>query len=168
MSAELGVLVLFDENLYRTGHMANRWMHLLCTHFEENARLAAPKRSGDLARGIESHAEAFPVTKTMTGTIASTAEYSLYVLAGTTGPIYSRGAWAAGGNIYEAFEVNEKGRSVGKKGHWLPVGNNPWPPVRYRHSVRGQSANNFLATAWRRTAHQHSVLRGHVPDHIQF
>jgi hypothetical protein len=30
MSAELGAVVLFDQNLYRTGHMANRWMHLLC------------------------------------------------------------------------------------------------------------------------------------------
>jgi hypothetical protein len=60
VSAELETVVVFDQNLYRTGHMANRWMHLLCTHFEANAKIAAPKRSGDLARGIESHAERSP------------------------------------------------------------------------------------------------------------
>jgi hypothetical protein len=168
MSAELETVVVFDQNLYRTGHMANRWMHLLCEHFEANAKIAAPIRSGELKAGIESHAETFPEARTMIGTIASNAEHSMYVLAGTRGPIYTREAWAVGGDIYQAYEVTEEGKRVGRKGHWLPVGNRPWPPIRYRHSVAGQAANNFLFKAWRRTAHQHSVLRGNTADAIQF
>lgn len=167
MSANLEALVIFDEELYRTGHMANRWMHLLVQHFTDNARMLAPERSGELKAGIHGEAEAFPATKTMIGTIASDAPHSLYVLGGTTGPIMSAEAWASGGMIHAAYEYDENGRRVGKPGYWLPVGRRPWPPVRYRFVVSGQAANNFMVKAWRRTSHQHSVLRGAIPDIIQ-
>lgn len=167
MTGHLGALVLFDENLYKTGHMANRWMHTLVLHFEEHAKATAPKRSGELAGLItsEAHREG---PKVLGGSISSNADHTWYVLEGTTGPIMSRAAWAAGGDTLEAFTIDAKGNWVPREGYWLPVGNRPWPPITYRHSVRGQSANNFLFKAWRRTARNHTSIRGFVPDVISF
>lgn len=167
MSAELEAVVIFDENLYRPGHLVDRWMNLLVTHFEGHAQDLAPVRSGQLKAGITGSARRVG-EKQMEGLIASNAPHTMYVLGGTTGPIYTDTAWAMGAEIANAYGENEEGRRVALKGHWLPVGNNPWPPIRYRHSVSGQAANNFLVKAWRRTARNHKSLRGFVSEAIHF
>jgi hypothetical protein len=164
VSAHLGAVVIFDETLYRPGHLVNRWMNLLCVHFEEHAKALAPKRTGDLAAQITSEAhQAGP--KQMSGTIASNAPYTMYVLRGTTGPIYTTLGYASGGNIEAAFDP-----VTGKRlsGHWLHVAPGSGFPGFITHSVHGQAANNFLVKAWRRTARNHKSLRGFVSESIQF
>lgn len=163
--AALVTVVMFDQVLYKTGHMANRWMHVMVANFEANAKIAAPKRTGDLARGINGNARRIG-PRELEGIINSTAPYSTFVLGGTTGPIYSNKGFAAGGQEWRAYD-NITGRML--PGFWLHLP--PWGshPSRILFSVRGQAPNNFLIKAWRKTARRHSCLRGvGIPESIRF
>lgn len=134
--ASLSKVVIFDERLYLTGHMANRWMALMTHRFEGHAKRRAPRRSGNLKRRIRSNSQQVGVRK-LEGTITSGARYSTYVLKGTHGPIYP---------------IN---------GPLLKLRPGPgYPRTTAAKQVAGQRANNFLAQAWRDTARTHSCLRG--------
>lgn len=135
-SGQMVSVVLFDQVLYRPGAMVDRWMHGLVNHFVLNAIRAAPMRTGHLRSGIRGHARAVG-ERQMEGLIESTANHTLFVIRGTRGEIWSHGD------------------------HKLKL--RPGPSHPYRSAawvVDGQSANNFMAKAWRTTSHQHSVLRG--------
>jgi hypothetical protein len=189
VSAELGAVVVFDELLYKPGGQVHRWMTLLCHHFEEHAKVAAPERSGELRAGIRSHAE--PVgAHQMRGTIESNAPHSLYVLRGTghpvrgrAGSIYSRRVWANGGDPEAAYlerwgyrdpntgkvsnkripGVRRELHRVRKKGFFMRFGPDEYGPKVITPVVSGQEPNNFLFTAWRATARTHPSIRGLAP-----
>lgn len=133
--AAIEALIMFDQVLYRPGALVHRWMTQMVGRFTAHAIAAAPMRSGELKAGIEGDTNRVG-PKQMEGLISSHAPHTTYVIHGTTGPIRS------------------------DSGGRLAVGRNLWPPVTPRYEVQGQTANNFMFVAWRRTARQHSVLRG--------
>jgi len=139
--AAITSMVMFDETLYRPGGMVHRWMTGMVAKFVGHAIAAAPMRSGALKAGIEG--EGHPIgPKQMQGMISSHAEHTMFVIAGTPGPIRST--------------------TPGKR---MAVGRNLYGPVTPRYVVSGQSANNFLFVAWRRTSWDHRSIRGiRMPD----
>lgn len=176
-TAYISKTVMFDQRLYSKGHLVDRWFTLLVTRFGEHARDSAPVRTGVLRAGINTDVDRIG-PRTLNGTIESTAPYSLFVLRGTTGPIMSNKAWAAGGDIEAAYRTlwgvwprggkfsrtgpgPRKQHRVPIKGYWMPVPKfKGSTAISYQFSVSGQEANNFLLKAWAATARQHSVLRG--------
>jgi hypothetical protein len=61
------------------------------------------------------------------------------------------------------FRGRRQQHMVRKKGYWLKlpfISRNTGKPLML-FSVRGQEPNNFLFTAWNRTAYTHSAIRRH-------
>lgn len=187
----VGVLVktvVFDQSIYRRYGMAHRWLTSMTNEFTAFAEGYAPVRSGELVEGIHGDTEQVG-ERQIEGTIASEANHTMFVIAGTTGPIMADKLWAAGGDPQAAYALlwgsidpatgkftrrNIPGAmrtvfSVGRKGYWMGV--RPTPHSYYakktpRMFVAGQEPNNFLAKAWRATARNHSSIRGRIPDDV--
>lgn len=195
--AYLEKVVVFDQDLYHKHGMAGIWMGKIVRRFEAEAKHYAPKRTGLLAALIEGDYNQVGIRQ-VEGTIASDAPYSMFVLAGTDGPITR-----FGGSIpskSEAYTRQALYRRTDGTWTWDPIpgarkrmvnrpnpgfflkvpaggpGSNPggryragrWK-TRYLLSVAGQPANNFLFKAWRATARDHTAIRGiGVPTSIQF
>src|SRR4029077_16460460 len=92
-----------SSSLYKTGHMANRWFRVLMEQLEFAVSTAAPKRTGEMAAGITQQVTAFLLAERMDGLLKSDADYSLFVLRGTTGPIMATNLFRAGGDPSAAF-----------------------------------------------------------------
>lgn len=180
----VGVLVktvVFDQDLYKPGHMVNKWMHLVTQRFTSHAKDIAPHRSGELRAGISGSARQVGVRQ-VEGVIASRANHTMFVLRGTTGPIRStRGFANPEGRQSELWgSVNKAGKfttrnikgaerkqyKIKNPGYWLRVraGNGYGEHIAFE--VNGQHANNFLLAAWRRTANNHKAIRGKMPAFI--
>lgn len=165
-------LVLFTDQLYRPGGMVFGWVRKITNRYAREARAAAPVRSGALKASIRGGAPRNPFAKTVQGTISVGTDHWLYVVKGTHGPIMSDAAWASGGPKYMMVPYMRSNGKISLRptpmpGHMMAVGRNPWPPVSPMGKVKGQAANNFLETAWRRTARDHRAIRG-VPFPIKF
>jgi len=156
-------LVIYDSVLYgRTGQI-RRWAERIERRFTLNAIQAAPMRSGELRAGIYGYVNRVGVRRLET-IIASTAEHTMYVLKGTTGPIMSDELWAQGG-IEGAIAALPEGESI--RG-WMRLRPGAGYGVLYRLEVSGQSPQNFFAEAARATARRHSSLRGFSPETVGF
>lgn len=166
-------LLMFDQRMYAPTGIVHKWVGKVTIRFVAEAINAAPMRSGELKAGISGDVDQTG-PRDVAGFIASEAEHTMYVLEGTSSPIMSTKAWASGGIYAEAFEIGWVTSRSGKKklgrrgrpGFWLALGKRPWPPLKPTHSVSGQRANNFLFTAWRRTAADHTAIRGKLPESI--
>lgn len=174
--------VIFDQDLYKSGHMVNRWLGLMTSRFAEHARHYAPERTGRLREGISGEHRQVG-ERQVEGTIESTAPYTMYVLRGTTGPIMTRKAFANPGgatvtlwgsidpatkkftrrNIKGARRVQ---REVRVKGYYLKIPAYGDYEKFFALSVDGQEAQNFLVEAWRATARNHRSIRGAIPTFI--
>jgi hypothetical protein len=181
-AAVLVKTVVFDRDLYKPGHMVHRWVTLVTERFTMHARTLAPKRTGELAAGIEGDtAQVGP--RQVEGTIASHAPYTMYVLRGTTGPIMTKRAHANPDGAYSQLmgsidpRTNKFTRrhikgaerrlfSIPNKGYFLRLPGDEYGPHLITMSVNGQEANNFLLAAWRRTANNHKAIRGKMPAFI--
>lgn len=147
MGYELEAVVIYDSILYGRGHMIRRWAESVQRNFVTNAKASAPKRSGELAGGIHGWVDRVGPRHLQT-TIFSEAPHSLYVLGGTTGPIFPDPAYDSEGEA--RYLRLSPGNGYG---------------ALYRHSVSGQSPNDFFATAAELTARTHSSLRGFSPTY---
>lgn len=168
-SARLVSVTIIDDSMYHGKGIVIRWVQIVTRSFARSARHHAPRRTGRLKAGILPGTPRNPGRKIVSGSIASSAPYSLHVLKGTHGPIMSSALWAAGGpNSPAAYKViprrNLKGQvrmvRVPNKGMTMAVGRNPWPPEKPMFTVSGQSANNFLLKAWVETGAKHPAIRG--------
>jgi hypothetical protein len=181
----VGVLVntvVFDRDLYKPGHMVNKWVHLVTQRFTSHAKDIAPHRSGELRAGISGSARQVG-SRQVEGIIASRANHTMFVLRGTTGPIRTTRAFANPEGAYSELwgsidpktgkftrrhiKGAERTRhKVRNKGYWLRVraGNGYGQHIAFQ--VNGQEANNFLLAAWRRTAINHKAIRGKTPTFI--
>jgi len=189
INTSLSAVVMFDERLYRPTHLVHHWMTKVTMRFESEAVIAAPKDTGFLAAGISGSVKQLG-PRMLNGTISSEAPYTMYVIRGTGFPVkghegriyttkgfYTRNIDDAfvelWGTVSKAGKFNRKGKGDGtysgrrkkvqvrKKGYWLhlPFGTAGKPMLKF--SVRGQEPNNFLFTAWNRTAYTHSAIRRH-------
>lgn len=153
--------VTFTEKLYRSNGDVRIWLNRVTARFGREAKHYAPVRSGRLVAGISTTTRRSGVHQ-CEGTIRSTAPYTLFVLRGTTGPIMSNAAWAAG-----ALE-----NLIGPNGRYITGSLMPLPAygpykARLATTVSGQRANNFLIRAWAGTARDHRALRGRaIPTFI--
>lgn len=166
-TAVLVKTVVFDQDIYRRGGMANNWLAHMTSQFGGHARRYAPARTGRLREQISTETHQLGVRQ-IEGTIASNAPYTMFVLRGTTGPIRSDMAWQFG--IGEGKSWNRDpvtGRIVGVKGFYMgPM--EPWGGFDrvFADEVSGQDANNFLLKAWLATARNHTSIRGRVPPSL--
>lgn len=168
-------LVLYSSVLFdRVGppSTVRAWAERLERRFTANAKEFAPIRSGELRAGISGE-----VTRTgshqLDTIIRSDAPHSLYVLKGTTGPIYSRRMFGFRGRTglrYPrggAFIVGARQVPnipfLRERGYLLKVRAGRGFPQRYAVSVSGQEANNFFLAAASATAMRHSSLVGFAP-----
>lgn len=188
MSRSIVEVHVDSRDLYKTGHMANRWFRSLMGQLHTNVVNAAPVRSGDLVDGIGEDVVAHAEQHYLDGYLWSEAPHTMYVLRGTTGPIMARRLWEAGGDPEAAFVTlwgsidpktgkftrkriqgaKREQRSFGKKGFWMGV--RPSPHSRYskktpRLFVRGQESNNFFLEGWEVTARTRRSM-SHVPSFI--
>lgn len=152
-SARLTSVVIADDRLYVPGGMAWRWVRKVTLRFSREAKRAAPRRSGELRAGIRSTTPR-SYYKTIRGTIRSDAPHSLFVIHGTTGPIYTNAGWAMRvmpipSTMRPAVPIG-KNRMIGKG----------FTPIMYAPSVSGQRPNNFFLIAWARTGRAHPAIRG--------
>jgi hypothetical protein len=182
----VGVLVktvIFDQDLYKPGHMVHTWMTQVVTRFGLYAREAAPKRTGELAASIDTEARQVGPRQDE-GTLAVSAPYALFVLRGTVGPIRSTKAQANPAGAYSLLwgsidpktkkftrrqikGVRREQHMVPNKGYFLRIpGDEVVSKDNILFEVSGQSANNFLIEAYRRTARKHKALRGGIPSGI--
>lgn len=156
-------LVIYDSRLYgRTGQV-RRWAERVERRFTFNAIQAAPERSGDLRAGIFGNVDRIGPNRLET-TIASTADHTMYVLKGTTGPIMSDELWAQGG-IDGAIAALPEGEPI--RG-WMRLRPGNGFGVMFRLEVSGQRPQNFFAEAAAATARRHSSLRGFSPETVGF
>lgn len=174
ITASLGPVVVFDEKMYHGTGTVRRWADRLTANFTKNAVAEAPEHTGQMKQQIEGNVtSAGP--KQISMTIASNAPYSLYVLKGTTGPIYANRAW----NLMNArpnmdlqdvfFHRTKRGeRPIPRRGMMLRfIGYDGKQHITT--AVSGQEANNFLGRAWIRTARTHPSIRGQgIPTSIDF
>jgi hypothetical protein len=135
-------LVLYSSVLFdRVGPPSSvrPWADRVEARFTRYAQEFAPVRSGELRAGISG-----TVTRTgsheLTTIIRSAAPHSLYVLKGTTGPIFSS-------------RPNGKLRLPAGHGH----------PARLVKWVSGQRPQNFFLAAAQATAIRHPSLQGFRP-----
>lgn len=180
---------IHSENLYKTGHMANRWFRRLMDHLEEGVTARAPVRSGELKYGIGTYVHRVGEF-TLDGELHSSSHHTTYVLRGTGFPIKGRegGIWSRKGfdtgrdieNAYvwlwgvvdpitKQFSRTGKGRRrqyrIRQRGYWMKFGPDEWGPKVIAFEVSGQDANNFLLKGWRDAAHFHRAM-AHVPTFI--
>lgn len=190
MPAVLVKTVVFDRDLYKPGHLVHRWTTLVTTHFTEHARVAAPKRTGEMAAGINGDTHQVG-DRQVEGTIESPAPYTMYVIRGTGFPTKGRegriyttlgfGRRDGHGVVYlwgykdpatGKFSRSGGARSerrryaVRLKGHWMVLPPGGGFSKGWAFQVSGQEPNNFLAVAWRRTARNHRAIRGRMPSWI--
>ena len=183
MAAVLVKTVVFDRDLYKPGHMVHKWVTLVTANFTRHARDLAPKRTGELAAGIDGEATQVG-PRQVEGTIASSAPYTMYVLRGTTSPITTTRYHANPSGAYSLLwgskdpktgkftrkrikGVERKRFSIPNKGYFMRVPASEWGPSVITSQVRGQAANNFLEAAWRRTGINHRAIRGRMPTFIR-
>lgn len=173
-SAILVRTVVFDQQLYRGNGDVHRWCRKITDRFGREASEAAPVRTGELAEGIITNTRQTG-ERQVEGTITSTAPHTMYVLRGTTGPIMSNRGWR--NRAQGPMKVVWKGKGskrkqiiIRNKGYMkLNTADAPpgTPIATFKWEVSGQDANNFLATAWARTARDHRAIRGRgVPSFI--
>jgi hypothetical protein len=146
-AAELEAVVIYDSVLFNRTGQVRRWADSLERNFTNAARAAAPARSGELVAGIHGYVERIGPRHLQT-IVMSEAPHSLYVLAGTTGPITSTRLTNAKGTGPAMLRLKPGG------GY----------PALFREAVAGQEANNFFAVAARATARRHPSLAGWDPD----
>lgn len=142
--AAITSVVIYDQVLYQPGKMVWVWVRKVTLRFSREAKRAAPKRTGALARGIRATTPRSGY-KTVRGTIRSDAGHTTFVIHGT-GPVI-RGGGPRGMRVPRSRGVLH--------GNELPDG-----LVTYRRQVRGQQANNFFFVAWARTGRAHPAVRG--------
>lgn len=153
------------SGLFSKGHAIDRWHRKAGLAVKTEAVGLAPVRSGRLKGSIRLSGPHKYGDSGSEMSIRATAPYAFFVHDGTVGPITSRsgkpmpmssfprggrgaikGYNEAVGSIYKRKKpVRERGKmpshyGVSKKTRW-----NPFPA--YQHSVSGQDANPFLATA---------------------
>jgi hypothetical protein len=172
--ARLTRVVIADGGLFRGSGSVNVWMRKVTNEFGVNAVAAAPERTGELKAGIRTTVH-HPAPKFVEGAVFSDAKHSLYVIKGTTGPIMSNRAWRQQNTTPGGYITLWKGTGRDRKQvrqrvkGWMPMTtDNPKRAVaNWMWAVSGQDSNNFLATAYRRTARKHRALkRGAIPDRI--
>lgn len=147
-------LVLYSSVLFQYGGKVSRWANTLERNYVRNAKVMAPVRSGELKDGI--YGETMKTgSRDYEVHIHSDAEHTLFVLQGTSGPIMSDAAWAAGGELPPVGE---------RQGHFMRLRPGKGHGYSYRHMVSGQDANNFFAKAHRATAARHASLRPNGMD----
>lgn len=147
-SWEMEAVVIYDSRLFNRTGQVRRWADRVERRFTSNARAFAPVRSGELASSIHGYvARDGPVH--LTTTISADADHALYVLGGTTGPIFSSRPIDA---------------ETGKWPYMRLRPGNGYPQL-FRTSVAGQTANNFFGKAATATARRHSSLRGWDPQY---
>jgi hypothetical protein len=145
MGARVVALVMYDEKMYRgRGHVVYDWAARIERRFTATAKAEAPSRSGTLKRLISGSVTRTGVRQLDTK-IVSKAAHSLYVIKGTTGPIYASHTRANG----------KPGYLILRPGNGFPGG--------YAKSVAGQSPNNFFGRAAAAVAARHSSLIGFQP-----
>jgi hypothetical protein len=149
-------LVVHDQILFAPGGDVHTWVYGIASEMYFNVEREAPlnKRPnktageppvGSLLAGLR--VDVGRITpKTFTIDTASTVHYTKYVIKGTN-RIFARGE---GGRFAAADEGG---------GMYLPA-NPGYGRGRWRQSVRGQAANNFLGRAYDATARRHPALRG--------
>lgn len=166
----LSRVVVFDERMYAPGHTVHKWVAGVTRRFTLEAIRAAPVRTGRLAGSISGDTDRTG-ERSVDGVISASAPYVGFVLTGTSSPIMARAAWMAGGSLEAAYMEGvitdpvtgaTKIGKVGRPGFWMHL--KPAGPIR--HAVAGQAANNFLFTAWRRTAADHRAIRGKLPETV--
>lgn len=161
--AELTALVIYDSRLYDRPGQVRRWAERVERRFTINAIQAAPMRSGDLRAGIYGNVDRIGPNRLET-VIASTAEHTMFVLKGTTGPIMSDFLWAQGG-IEGAIAATPEGEPI--RG-WMTLAPGNGFGQTFELEVSGQQPQNFFAEAARATARRHSSLRGFSPETVGF
>lgn len=169
----MAVVVMYSSVLYRRTGLVGRWAYSVARHFTLNAKIAAPKRSGELAAGIVSEVELSAAMHTAEMAISSTAPHTMYVLKGTTGPIMSKRLWGfwsrGGGQNYGRWPrgMNNAGRpdliTGNRMGYVMRLRPGKGHGALLKATVSGQEANNFFGTAADMTAMQHTSLRGFSP-----
>ena len=174
---DLDVAEIHDEVLFAPGGDIYEWSHSLARELETVTKRTAPpgfSRSrwghvgtGRLRAGVTGRAEVGR-GKVVYVILNSSAPYTMYVHAGTTGPIYSNMGWLyrstiddiLDGDHFDKREAPMKSMrglymalppAVGAKVGSRIVGGSGgnW---RYHMRVRGQAANPFLARGYNRVA----------------
>lgn len=166
--------VIYDERMYQgRGHVVYDWGHRIERNFTMWAKEEAPIRSGELRAKISGSMVRTGV-RALTTTIETAAPHSLYVIRGTTGPIYSRRMWGfrnkfphlkypRGGGLLSQFFGPPDLLALHGRGYALRVRAGKGFPERLAVSVSGQRANNFMGRAATRVAARHSSLAGFEP-----
>ncbi len=169
-------VVVFDQSLYRGRGDVNVWCTKINNRFYAEAVKAAPERSGELIAGFR-HDTKQVGPRQVQGTFASLAPHTMYVLRGTTGPIYSNRGWRQRATTPGGYVALWKFNPKTKRREQMPQRVKGWIKLRtlsetrnnidYAWSVSGQESQNFLLTAWRRTSYDHRALRGRrIPSFI--
>lgn len=165
-------VVTYSSVLFNVGGNCRRWANRVEHRFTNAAQQFAPARTGVLRAGIKG-----TVYRTgphhVIADIWSEAEYSLYVLRGTTGPIRARRLHNFRGRTGLQYPrgtyITYQGRQIGlekplrERGYLLRVRAGNGHPQRYMEEVEGQDENNFFAAAAQETAFRHPSLRGWAP-----
>lgn len=195
MTGVLVKVVVFDQSLYIGTGLVNKWMVGVTESFGINARLEAPvnKRAntGHGAPGLLRSSISTSVNRVgprqITGDVSVNVPYALYVLRGTTGPIFSTKGFRYANSLDKRLtgpyrRVTRKthqgpggkggrGRGtylVGKPGYFMKLPGNPafGGNSKYHYAVSGQRANNFLIKGYDRTARSHRALQPMAPGFL--
>jgi hypothetical protein len=151
-----------DEVMYAPGGIVNRWVHEVASemffHMEREVPInkRVNKTAGEPPVGTLRDMLFSDVTqigpRELTIQAGSRAHYAKYVVEGT-GRIYK----AARNELGHFMPLGEGDEVFG--GMYLPA-NPGYGGARWRASVRGQAANNFIGRAYDATARAHPALRG--------
>jgi hypothetical protein len=169
-------VVVYPSRLFNITGNVGRWASSVHRKMVFNSIQEAPARSGELRAGIGgSNDRTGPQMRTVT--IFSTAPHSLFVLQGTTGPIYANRYWS-----FKAKNPHLRGPraamldptrplstgidwlAMKRMGYMLRVRAGNGHAERWSLRVSGQTANPFFARAAAATARRHSSLRGWNPQ----
>lgn len=160
--------------MYRGKGNVNVWMRKVTKEFEAHAKEAAPVREGTLKAGIRTTVH-HPAVRQVEGAVYSTAKHTKYVIFGTTGPIMSNRAWrqkdTTPGGFVTLWQTNKKtgvrDRQRQRVRGWMKLPAFEEFESMFRWSVKGQDANNFLATGYKRTRRAHRALPKLPPAKIR-
>jgi len=168
------VVVTYASVMFNTGGNVRRWADSTQRGFTRNAKRFAPVRSGELRAGITGQVSRVG-PKQLDAVISSTAPHTLFVLGGTTGPIYANRYWRftqrtglrvpRGGLVDPSMPYTSRWNFdwLREKGYMLKVREGNGYPQRYSLRVSGQEPNNFFGKAAEATAVRHPSLRGWYP-----
>ena len=117
---------VFSSKLFRGRGDVRVWLNRVTARFGAEAKHYAPVRSGRMRAQIST------TTRTVgahqcSGTIASRAPYTMYVLRGTTGPIMSDTAWGS------ALDLLRRPDGSYPAGTFMPIP--AWGPFRARPAL---------------------------------